>query len=142
MIYVYQLLRQVRLDNKYNANAIAKRLGITDKEFRDYESRFQLIPGSILSDWLDEIDIPSADHAWYIQRHKREYVYNTLSQNITTTTDKGNVLLAKLADVLVFFEHIDISLVSSQLTVHTLPHILPKPRSADIATDNIKDSDK
>tara|TARA_R110000868_G_scaffold390677_3_gene660418 strand:+ start:492 stop:920 length:429 start_codon:yes stop_codon:yes gene_type:complete len=142
MIYIYQILKQIRTARQYHANAIAKRLRLSDTQFREYESKFKLIPSSLLSNWLDELDVVPMDHSWYIQRHKREYIYQLLAEHIAVPSDIGNDLIAKMADVLVFYDNIDISSVCTQLQRHTLPHILPRPRSAEIAMDDIKDSDK
>jgi len=142
MIYIYQILRQIRLDRQYHANAIAKRLRLSDVQFREYESKFKQIHGSLLSNGLDELDVVPMDHSWFIQRHKREFIYQSLSEHIAVPTPQGKNLVAKIADILVFYDSIDISLLCSQLQRHTLPHILPRPRVAEIAMDDIKDSDK
>jgi transcriptional regulator with XRE-family HTH domain len=139
MIYIYQILKQIRLDNQYNANAIAKLLDISVKDFSRYESDFRPIPRPVLTLWLDSLDIPKQDHKWYIQKHAREYVYEQLK---ILPLDVPDQLLTKIADVLVFNKTIDISNIVAYLDKHTLPLVLYKPRSADIASDRIKDNDK
>jgi transcriptional regulator with XRE-family HTH domain len=144
MIFIYQVLKQIRISKSYHANAIAKRLGLTEVQLRVYENSFKLIDASLLTRWLDELDIVSVDHAWYIQKHKREYAYMAITDNLIyqISHPQSKDLIAKLADILVFSDAINIPMLCTQLQKHTLPHILPRPRSADIAMDDIKDSDK
>lgn len=139
MIYVHQILKQIRIDNQYNANAIAKILQVTIKQFSDYETSFRRIPKQLLTAWLLALDISDKDHAWYIQKHNREYILAELQKLSLTVPDQ---LLTKIADVLVFNKLIDISTLTAHLEKLTLPYVTYKPRSADIASDRIKDRDK
>ena len=142
MIYIYQILRQIRIMRQYNANAIAHRINVPRHKFRDYESKFIYLPTEILTNWLTELDIPEVDHPWFIQRHKREYLYNRLSEFLSSPNDAGKELIIRIADILVFSDRVDISKINIELQKQVMPHLLHRPRSAEAAIDAIKDEDK
>jgi|JI10StandDraft_1071094.scaffolds.fasta_scaffold354725_3 transcriptional regulator with XRE-family HTH domain len=141
MIYIYQVLKQIRIMRQYNANAIAKNLGLQVKAFSEYESKLKLIPTDLMTRWLTELDISDADHHWYQQKHKREYVTHLLSQHLHSPTPQGKELIARVADILVFADKIDISAITVQLQKHVMSHIAYRPRSAEVAIDILKDED-
>lgn len=141
MIYIYQILRQIRVMRQYNANAIAKNLQLNTKTFNEYETKLKLITNDLMTRWLTELDISDDDHHWYHQKHKREYVTHLLLQHLHSPTPQGKELIARVADILVFADKIDISTLSIQLQKHVMSHIAYRPRSAEIAIDILKDED-
>ena len=139
MIYVYQILRQIRLDKKYNANAIATRLHLSEVRFHKLESTFTVLYNPLLTDWLDQLDISSSEHPWYIQKNEREFYYTVLRKNFPQLPEK---FLERIADTLAFYKNIPNKQdLDANLMRHTISHILLRPRSADVAMDHIKDSD-
>lgn len=138
MIFLHQILRQIRLDKQFNANAVAKILKLDDKTFHTYETKVKNISDDLMHKWLDALEVPTMDHAWFIQRNKRELYYSILKENTSAPSE----IITKLADVLAFREQIDVAELCAQIAKKTLPLILLRPRSADIAIDNIRESDK
>lgn len=137
---IYQILKQIRLDNGYHAKAIAKLLNLTTKQFTAYETSYKEIPSSLLQQWIKHLDIPPQDHPWYIQRNHREYVMQRLSLSFPFLS---KIWVKRLADVIVFHLWIEQKdLLQSQILKQTLSHIIRMPRSADVAMDKIKDADK
>jgi len=135
MIYVFQILRRIRLDKQYNANAIAKNLNVSEKWLRNYEDEFHPLPPNLLDDWLKVLDISIQDKPWFIQKHEREKVYHILYSELKDSVPP--ILLERVSDVLALRELIDISHIETLMQRHTLNHILYRPRSAEVAIDNI-----
>lgn len=140
MIYVYQILRQIRLDKKYNANAIATRLHLSERRFSKLESTFTVLYNPLLTDWMEQLDISSTDHPWYIQKNEREFYYTVLRKNFPQLPKQ---FIERIADTLAFYKDIPHKQdLDANLVRHTISHILLRPRSADVAMDHIKDEDK
>lgn len=135
MIYVFQILKRIRLDKQYNANAISKGLGVSEKWLRNYETEFHVLPPDTLYNWLKILDISNQDIAWFVQKHEREKVYHILYSELRNTIP--TILLERVSDLLALRDLIDISIIENKIQRHTLPHILYRPRIAEIAIDHI-----
>jgi transcriptional regulator with XRE-family HTH domain len=77
MIYVYQILKQIRKNNKYKRSAVAGRMGLTDARLAKLESEWRHIQRELPS-WLDHLDVPKQDHEWFFQQHDREKIYQVI----------------------------------------------------------------
>lgn len=138
MIYVYQILKQIRLNNQYNANSIAPILHVSAERFRKLENEFSVLFPPLLISWLIALDIHPREHDWYLQKNEREYAYVVLAKNFPNIPKQ---VLERIADILTFFNKIQGKQdLDNSLMKFTLPHILLRPRSADVVMDQIKDA--
>jgi len=88
-----------------------------------------------LKDWLGQLDIPKADHLWYLQKHQREVLEEQLSKIAPIRQES----IHRIADFITFFHLIDPTQVEIEIRKQTIKHVLVRPRSADNAIDRIFD---
>lgn len=136
MIYVYQILRQIRLNNSYISKSIARDMNISEDKFRKLEASFSTIPTPLLTNWLQAVGVPKADYEWYKQKHSREIKYQILIRSITGVPFS---LLERIADVLALNTHLKTQHIEAELRQHTMPYLLIRPRSAEVSIEDIKE---
>ena len=137
MIYVYQILKHIRISKGFKQNAIASRIKLSDRAFSMIENKFVRIPEPTLRAWIVELEIPKLEVDWYVQKHKREVAYDALKESLPQIPKP---VLQPLADLIALSNKINNNELSASILKHTLPLILPRPRTADAAMDEIHDN--
>lgn len=135
MIFVYQILKEIRKDNKYSQEALAGRIGVSTSYMADLEKKFLPIKYTMLEKWLGFLDIPKDDHLWYLQKHGREKIKMELLKRYP---DADSMFISRIADALFFRDHIDKFQLIHLIHETTLTCLLKAPRQADNILDRLR----
>lgn len=130
MTPIYEILKHIRVQKKYNANAIASLLNVSSRAFHKYETSFQHLSDTFLKAWMLTLDLPPEDLAWYSQMHKRETAFIKLQEDFPNEPEG---VLQNIADFLTFRKEINNHPIRLAIIQEIIPIIHFRPRSAENA---------
>lgn len=134
MIYVYQILKQIRLRLDYSPVYVREKMGKSARRFNELESQFVILPVEYLRKWLDALDISLEDQEWFVTQHWREINFTHLPVALPVTL---RLALATLLTVPESVSEDTISRVNALINAETLKALVKRPRCADIVIDSI-----
>lgn len=136
MLPLYKILKQIRIDRGYVAEAIKTQMGISRRTLYNIEcGKTQLEP--YLPDLLEALDVPKEHRQWFILQYKRELIQKHLDKlPYPCPTD----LKQSLSLLLSFQENIgpdEVGKIMNNIFTLSLPHMKIRPPIVNTALSNI-----